>query len=95
MWPRIAGSIQLQFPGILEASLDDISANEWLVRHAHYSDGEIAFSAAPATQAHANLLDTDPGAALFIIDRVTWIGDIPVTAVQLAYAPGHRMTTSL
>lgn len=82
-------------PGILEADLDAISANEWLVQNVYYTRGDITFSAASATGAEGRLLNVPEGAALFIVDRLTWMGDAPITAVRLAYPPGYRMTTTL
>ncbi|MEM9138310.1 MAG: UTRA domain-containing protein, partial [Pseudomonadota bacterium] len=82
-------------PGIKDAPLDQISANEWLVQNAFYSHGEIAFTAEPASETDAAHLAVAPGAALFVVDRATWMNDAPVTAVRLAYPPGHRMTTTL
>ena len=47
------------------------------------------------TGAEGRLLNAPEGAALFIVDRLTWMGDAPITAVRLAYPPGYRMTTTL
>ncbi|MEM7059985.1 MAG: UTRA domain-containing protein [Pseudomonadota bacterium] len=82
-------------PGILKAPLDQISANEWLVQNVFYTRGDLALLAEPATKTDAAHLDVREGSALFIVDRLTWIGDQPITAVRLAYPPGHRMTTTL
>ena len=41
----------------------------------------------------AELLEADDGAAVFVVDRITWDGQVPVTAVRLSYAPGYRMNT--
>lgn len=70
-----------------------LSVNEWLVRHVAYTVGEISFSAANAGAEEARLLEVPEGAALFIIDRETWLGEVPVTSVRLAYAPGYRLQT--
>ena len=82
-------------PAIAAAPLDRISANEWLVQNASYSRGDIAFSAAPADQTEAEMLVIEVGAALFVVERATWLGERLVTSVRLAYPPGHRMTTTL
>ena len=82
-------------PGIMSADLTRISANEWLVQNAFYTRGDIGFSAEAATPADAELLSVPEGAPLFVLDRLTWMGDAPITAVRVAYAPGHRMTTTL
>lgn len=82
-------------PGIAQADLTRTSANEWLVAHAWYSDGTLGFQAAAAQPDEAELLQIAPGAAVFVLDRLTWAGDIPVTSVRLVYPPGHRMVTKL
>lgn len=82
-------------PEVLAADFTEQSPNEWLIRNAPYSSGEIAFSAIGADAALADLLEAEEGAAIFTIDRVTWNGDDPVTSVRLSYAPGYRMTSRL
>ena len=82
-------------PELATADLSDISANEWLVRNAFYTHGEIAFSAEPATPALAERLDAHTGDPLFTVDRTTWQGETSVTAVRLFYPPGHRLSMTL
>lgn len=74
---------------------DEISANEWLVRNAAYTDGEIVFSACAASDEAAGHLQCDPGAAIFTIERITRDGARPITAVRLYFRPGFRMETTL
>lgn len=78
-------------PAIEKADLDSVSANEWLVGHAPFTHGDFAFSAAHASAVEAQALNTTPGAALFVIDRTTFVDDRGITAVRLCYAPGYRM----
>ncbi|MDZ4137881.1 MAG: UTRA domain-containing protein [Erythrobacter sp.] len=83
-------------PAALPAVLPDftaISANEWLVVNVPYTLGDIAFSAANAGADEAAILGLVPGAALFITERTTWTGTVPITCVRLAYAPGYRLHT--
>lgn len=82
-------------PEILNADLIKLSANEWLVENALFTTGEITFSAANASQAEADILQIDKGAAIFIIDRITWNGPDVVTIVRLAYAPNFKMSTKI
>ncbi|WP_428408503.1 GntR family transcriptional regulator [Hyphococcus sp.] len=89
-WVNIAAA-----PGIVDAPLNDISANEWLLKHAPYSSGDVAFSAAPAGAREAAALDVPEGAALFIIDRTTWLNDRHVTTMRLHYRPGHKLHAAL
>lgn len=82
-------------PAAAEAPFAKISGNEWLLAHAPYTHGEIAFSAVIAdAEAIAALVCPDPS-ALFVLDRVTWDQARVVTQVRITYAPGHRMTTAL
>ncbi len=82
-------------PGIAGVDFSEISANEWLVQNAPYTDGDISFSAANASREVAEYLGTSEGAAIFTIDRTTWDRDMPITSVRLAYAPGYRMRTRI
>ena len=82
-------------PGAAEEPFDGISANEWLVQHAPYTRGDIAFSACAAVGGVAAQLDADPGTPLFVIDRTTWDHDQTITTVRLSYAPGYRIHTTL
>lgn len=78
-------------PDILDVDYTTISANEWLVQNAPFTEGDIALSSANATPQEAELLDTQTGAALFVIERTTWNRGMPITSVRLAYAPGYRI----
>ena len=78
-----------------KADLSQISANEWLVTNAPFTHGEIAFSALTATAEVAAHLNTTPGMAVFALDRLTWNGEMAVTAARLIYHPGYRMRSSM
>ena len=82
-------------PGVLTADLDTVSANEWLVQNAWYSDGSLGFQAAAADRDVASLLQVAEGAPVFQLDRLTVAGDDPVTSVRLTYPQGYRLTTTL
>ena len=82
-------------PGIEAADLSAVSANEWLVRNVTLSGGDIEFFAMQADARLAAVLACAEGAALFAIDRTTWTGAMPITAVRLTYAPGYRMVTAI
>lgn len=82
-------------PAFEKADLSAVSANEWLVRNAMLSGGGIEFFAVPADARLAGMLACEEGAALFAIDRTTWVGATPITAVRLTYAPGYRMVTAI
>ena len=80
-------------PNIVDADLDTLSANEWLVRNTPLSRGEFTFSACNATAAECQLLECRQDAAVFVVNRTTWVMDDPITAVRLVYAPGFSMKT--
>ena len=82
-------------PGVEAVDFAAVSANEWLIENAPYSRGDIAFSATNADKALAGLLEAPEGAAVFVVDRITWDKDMPVTVVRLSYAPGYRMNTKI
>lgn len=82
-------------PGVETADFASVSANEWLVQNAAFSGGGIEFFALAADARLARVLGCAEGAALFAIDRTTWAGVAPITAVRLAYAPGYRMVTAI
>lgn len=82
-------------PGVADADFSTSSANEWLIQHAPYTRGELAFSAHSAPQTIAGLLEISTGEAVFVMDRLTWHGEISITSVRLWYAPGYVMTSSL
>lgn len=82
-------------PEILDADLSRTSANEWLVENALFTTGEITFSAANASEAEARVLKVEPGAALFIVKRITWNGPNAITVVRLAYTQAFEMSTQV
>ncbi|WP_226886874.1 UTRA domain-containing protein [Nisaea nitritireducens] len=82
-------------PAFAEADFSAISPNEWLVRNQPFTRGDIAFSAGNASEEEAECLATDVGVALFVIERVTWSAEIPITVVRLSYRPGYRMATTV
>ena len=82
-------------PLALNEDFEAISANEWLLKHAPYTHGEIILAATSATQDDAAVLQCPAQSALFTIDRVTWDGGSPVTRVRLLFSPGHQIRTVL
>jgi GntR family histidine utilization transcriptional repressor len=82
-------------PDALDKEFQAISANEWLLRHAPYTHGEIAFSSVQATARDATILDAPAQSALFVIDRLTWDNAASVTKVRLLFTPGYQLRTTL
>lgn len=79
-------------PDILAVDLKVESANEWLVRNKPYSRVDVRFYAMNAEGESAQHLSTNPGSALLVIERTTWIGQDPITTVQAVAAPGYQLT---
>ena len=81
-------------PEILDLDLTAENANEWLVQNKPYSRCDLRFHAMSADAALADLLDTEPGAALFVIERTTWIETAPITTVKAIATPGYQLLTT-
>jgi GntR family histidine utilization transcriptional repressor len=66
--------------------------NDWLIRAMPLSRVEHVFSAANADAAEAELLGLAPGAAVFVVERRTWIDGRAITRARLVH-PGatHRL----
>lgn len=82
-------------PGSSDVDFTRISPNEWLVLSVPFEGGDIAFSAAVATQQDAEALACPPGSPLFVTERATWRGERTLTSVRLLFAPGYRLHTRL
>ena len=82
-------------PEILTVDLASVSANEWLVRNRPISDCSIRLYAEAADEERAQYLDCRLKDALFIVDRSTWIGKLPITSVKASCAPGYRLLTRI
>ena len=82
-------------PDALDESFEAISANEWLLKHAPYTHGEISFAANSVTRDEAAILKCPEHSAVLTIDRVTWDGGMAVTKVRLLFNPGHVLRTVL
>ncbi len=82
-------------PGAASESFESLSANEWLLKHAPYTHGDIAFSSVQAGPEVAGILDVPPQSALFAIDRLTWDNETSVTKVCLLFAPGYKLRTQI
>ena len=82
-------------PAALAEPFETVSANEWLLRNAPYTHGDIAFAAVQAQAADAAILNVPTHSALFAIDRVTWDTNVSVTKVLLLFAPGYQLRTRI
>ncbi|WP_281982824.1 UTRA domain-containing protein [Thalassorhabdomicrobium marinisediminis] len=78
-----------------DEGFETVSANEWLLEHAPYTHGDIAFSAVVLGPEDAGTLDIAPAEAAFAIDRLTRDGPAAVTKVRLLFPPGYQLRTTL
>ncbi len=60
-----------------------------------FQGGVLAFLAAPADPAPANVLAVAPGAALMVTERMTFGPQGAITHVRLWHRPGYRVETRL
>lgn len=89
-WVNIAAA-----PTILDASLETVSPNEWLVREVPYSRGDISFSACTAGETVAQALEIAAASAVFLVERTTWMNETPITTLKMYYPEGFRFSTTL
>lgn len=82
-------------PAIRDVDLGTMNANEWLVRHAPFTHGDLSIGAALASGAVAQALACAPGTALVTLTRITWDGTTPITQVRQSFAPGHEIRMTL
>ncbi len=78
-------------PEVREVVFSDMGPNEWLVRHAPFSEMEIRLSASASTADEARLLGVAAGDPLFNFERTTWLLDQPITYVRMMHAQDYQM----
>lgn len=82
-------------PHAADCGFADIGPNEWLVREIPFTEGELVFSATNASIEFANFLNTADGAAIYTIERTTWLDKLSVTYARLYFSRDYKMTTRL
>ncbi|MCG6903521.1 MAG: GntR family transcriptional regulator [Rhodobacter sp.] len=80
-------------PTVLEADLETIGPNEWLLREVPFTDAEINLSAVGADAELSEFLGTPAGTPLFRLERTTWLDGQTVTFVRMTFRPGYTMMT--
>ena len=78
-------------PDFADADLSATSANEWLIRTVPFTRGDVSLTATRADDGIADALGIEPDAALFTMERTTWLDEKSVTATALFYAPGYSL----
>lgn len=82
-------------PKAQEEDFATVSANEWLLKNAPYTHGDISFSAVQTSDSDAETLGVARQSAVFAIDRLTWDKDVSVTKVRLLFTPGYQLRTRI
>lgn len=82
-------------PDAAEFDFEEFGPNEWLLKQVPFSDGELVFSATNAETDVAKFLNTPAGAAIFSIERTTWLHDVSITYAQLYFSRDYKMTTRI
>lgn len=84
--------INLQtIPEISDVDLAAVSANEWLVQHVPFTNGEFNVGACAAPKNVADALQLSLGDPVLCSSRSTWLESESVTRVKLHYSPGYQM----
>ncbi|MEQ8584649.1 MAG: GntR family transcriptional regulator [Thalassobaculaceae bacterium] len=76
-----------QVPAALDVDFSEVSANQWLLENVPYSSVDHEISALAADTRAAKALDVAPGTALLRIERVSRLGDKPITHASMLH-PG-------
>lgn len=82
-------------PSIRNETFEAVSPNEWLVTHSPFSQAEIVFHADVAGPDEAGILEIGENDPVFVIERVTFIPQKPITLVRMIHPGSHRMVTQL
>lgn len=81
-------------PQILDVNLNTQSANEWLVKNCPYNEARVKIYAINADKELAKKLKINVNEAIIVINRTTWINNIPITTVRLFTKPGYEIISS-
>ena len=72
-------------PDALQQDFSTVPPNTWLVGHVPWTEAEHRITACNADKSVAAELQIEPGAACLVIDRTTWRGGEPITAVRMIH----------
>ncbi len=76
-------------PGGVTDTFKETPPGRWLLENVPWSRAEHVIRAVNADDDTASMLAIPPGAACLAVERRTWLDDLPITFVTLAY-PGDR-----
>ncbi len=69
--------------------------NEWLVNAVPFTNAEFAFYAGAADGDLAAFLGVSKGDAVFVAERTTWLGAVPVTFARMSFRSSYRMVSRI
>lgn len=81
-------------PVIAAVDLSAHSANDWLVRHAPYTHGEMEFRSVAAGDVAPHLA-CDPATPILSMERVTWLDRAAITHVRQFFSADYRLKLDL
>ncbi len=76
-------------PAARDADFSGMPPGSWLLAQMPWSRARHRISAVNADAAAADGLQIAPGTACLVVERATWLQDVPITQVKLIY-PGNR-----
>jgi GntR family transcriptional regulator, histidine utilization repressor len=80
---------------ILKADLGAISPSEWLIDAMPFTEAEFCFSAKLASLPVMEHLQIVQPAAVFVSERMTWLGADPITFARMTFQPGYALMTRI
>lgn len=89
-WINIAAA-----PQVADESFEANNPNEWLVEAVPFTNAEFAFFASAADLELAGLLGISKADPVFVAERTTWLGDMPVTFARMSFRSGYRMVSRI
>lgn len=82
-------------PQVTEEPFINNNPNEWLVNAVPFTNAEFAFFASAADGELAGLLGISKAEPVFVAERTTWLGGLPVTFARMSFRSSYRMVSRI
>lgn len=82
-------------PQVVDETFEANNPNEWLVEAVPFTNAEFAFFAGAADSELASLLGAAKGEPVFVAERTTWLGNVPVTFARMSFRSSYRMVSRI
>ncbi|WP_199262743.1 GntR family transcriptional regulator [Paracoccus binzhouensis] len=83
-------------PGLTREVLEEMSPCEWLLGHVPINRGSMAMAASRAGEDFVSLaLELDPADPVLLLERVDWLGNMPVSLTRRYFPETHRFTATI